>query len=191
MVRQLIVPLTLVSLAGCMPMMAAKGQKVWGDSTNKTVEQRDKERQIAAAGVAQAQAVSAETKSATELAKFGNNLCFAPGMANYAGAQSAYREGLEYEPNNTYVLASQATCYVRQGLEEKFSGKNGEPTTDTKRLREAKKWFKRAMASCRAALKANLAIRCNIYRVARTRQSLLQQAGGSFIIFYVKNIDLL
>lgn len=155
MVRLLIVMLTLPTIVGCVPPMRNQNPKVWGDTAGKTVGERAEERDAAAQGVAVAKMTSAQTQSAIVLANKGNEMCYVAGRANYAGAQTAYREALDLEPNNTFVLAARATCYARQGMEEKFSGKGGQASTDTKRLREAQKWFKRAQAACRQALKIN------------------------------------
>ncbi len=121
----------------------------------ETKEERAAQKEANSAAVAKVKEVSQTYQSAIALAEQGNSLCFPSGSARYAGAHSAYREALKLEPKNTYVLAAEATCYARQGMEEKFSGKAGEASTDKRHLRLADKWFNRALGASRQALKVN------------------------------------
>lgn len=95
-----------------------------------------------------------QTKDAIALARTADDIRDSA-MPSWVGVETLYREALELEPKNTYVLAAQATAYLRQGAELKFSMPDGSATKDPEKLRKAEKLFKRAMALCNAALKVN------------------------------------
>ena len=143
--------LVAILATGCVPMNGYKA----APGATPTPEQKMQQRAAGAQGVEAAKAVSEVTQSALTLTQQGNAMCMSYSAANYPGAQTAYREALKLEPTNTYVLAAQATCYARQGMEEKFSGKDGTPSTDAKVLKRADRWFNRALGSARTALKNN------------------------------------
>jgi hypothetical protein len=96
-----------------------------------------------------------EAESATKLTGDANDICYPPGRVDYVSAQGNYREALKLEPKNAYVLTAQATCYARQGMEEKFSESNGKATSDQRKLKRADQWFNRALSAARMALKVN------------------------------------
>jgi hypothetical protein len=140
-----IVATSCVPMKGFGPMPGAE----------PTAAEKMQKRATGAQGVEVAKAVGEATQSALTLAQRGNAMCMGYYAANYPGAQTAYREGLKLEPTNTYVLAAQATCYARQGMEEKYSGKDGTASTDAKVLKRADRWFNRALGAARTALKHN------------------------------------
>lgn len=107
-----------------------------------------KEQQAAARNLAD------QTKDAIALARVADDI--RDGAApSWVGAETLYKEALDLEPKNTYVLAAQATAYLRQGAELKFSMPDGSATKDPEKLRKSEKFFKRSMALCNAALKVN------------------------------------
>lgn len=100
-------------------------------------------------------AASAEaTQDAIDIARQGDGFRDA-GQADYKSAHFAYRKALELEPRNTYVLVAEATAYLRQGIDEKFSNPDGSATTDAGRLSQAEKYFKRAKTLADKALQVN------------------------------------
>ncbi|MBI5511625.1 MAG: hypothetical protein HY903_22950 [Deltaproteobacteria bacterium] len=147
--------LIAILTTGCVKRPGLGASAFAGPQQEPTAEEKKEEREKGAAGVEAAKAVSQSTQSAVVLTQQGNAMCFTIYAANFPGAQTAYREALKLEPKNAYVLAAQATCYARQGMEEKFSGKDGTASTDAKVLKRAERWFNRALGSARAALKVN------------------------------------
>lgn len=98
--------------------------------------------------------LAAQTKDAVALARTADNLRDG-GAPAWIAVETLYREALDLEPKNTYILAAQATAYVRQAAELKFSMPDGSATKDPEKLRKSEKYFKRATALCNAALKVN------------------------------------
>lgn len=107
-------------------------------------------RKGAQAGINQA----AEAQDAVEIARKGDDYRDAP-VADYQSAHYAYRKALELEPRNTYVLVAQATAYLRQGAETKFSNPDGSATTDSSKLRTSDQFFRRAKTLADRSLQVN------------------------------------
>lgn len=97
-------------------------------------------------------ATAAATQSATAIARQGDLYRDMTPRADYTAAHAAYREALQLEPRNTYVLVAQATAYLRQGSDEKFSNPDGSATSNADKLRQADKFFKRAKTLAEKAL---------------------------------------
>lgn len=136
-----------LSSAGCAQLLAEL-EALDSFATTKTEGPSSKEQRDAAKDLAD------QTKDAVALARAADNLRDGSGPA-WVAIETLYREALDLEPKNTYILAAQATAYVRQAAELKFSMPDGSATKDPEKLRRSEKYFKRATALLNTALKVN------------------------------------
>lgn len=142
----------IAAVALCGTGCAGFLQQMQAMQTRQNAPANTAETRARQAGIA---ATAAATQSATAIARQGDVYRDMTPRADYTAAHAAYREALQLEPRNTYVLVAQATAYLRQGSDEKFSNPDGSATSNVEKLRRADKFFKRAKTLAEKALHVN------------------------------------
>jgi len=136
-----------LSSSGCAAILAELGIDVNGGAAPATPG-------ATRGQLAAAKADAEATANATEIARRADDVRDAP-VGQYQVANTMYRQALELEPRNTYVLAAQATSFVREAAELRYSGEGGTVTANPAALRRSDTLFKRAMALVNQSLKVN------------------------------------
>jgi len=138
--------------AGCAQMMEqikqAQAAQAGQSGEEKTPEDR-------AAEKAKIEGVASEAEAMPDPRVLGQRGDGLRDAGDYEPANAAYRRALELNPRDTYVLAAQATNYLRMGTLKKYSKPDGSATNDAEMLRQADKYFRRAKTLADRSIQVN------------------------------------